>query len=184
MDWLNEAPQVKLSIDPDRANLAGAGNSDIAKEVLAATDGVQVTTLRSGDKQVPVVARLEENERANLSDLHNFYVPASEGSQKVPLLSVARLQTDLTVQRIRRRDHFRTIGVHTWPFHGVLSSEVLQKAQLELDKLQKSLPPGYRLVIGGEQAKQEDGFANLAIVLLISIAGIYVTLLLQFKNAI
>jgi multidrug efflux pump subunit AcrB len=43
---------------------------------------------------------------------------------------------------------------------------------------------GYRLIIGGEQAKQKDGFLNLATVLLISIIGIYSALLIQFKNAI
>jgi multidrug efflux pump subunit AcrB len=38
--------------------------------------------------------------------------------------------------------------------------------------------------IGGEQAKQVSGFANLTTVLLISIIGIYAALLLQFGDAI
>jgi multidrug efflux pump subunit AcrB len=38
--------------------------------------------------------------------------------------------------------------------------------------------------IGGEQAKQEAGFANLSKVLIISIIGIYAALLLQFGNAV
>jgi len=40
------------------------------------------------------------------------------------------------------------------------------------------------LQIGGEKAKQVDGFTNLAVVLLISLVGIYLALLVQFNNAV
>src|ERR1700681_2878079 len=42
----------------------------------------------------------------------------------------------------------------------------------------------YQLQIAGEKAKQVDGFTNLAVVLLISLVGIYLALLVQFKNAV
>jgi Cu/Ag efflux pump CusA len=45
-------------------------------------------------------------------------------------------------------------------------------------------PPGYQLRIGGERAKQIDGFSNLKVVLLISLIGIYLALLVQFNNAV
>src|SRR5208337_4047124 len=38
--------------------------------------------------------------------------------------------------------------------------------------------------IGGERAKQIDGFDNLKLVLLISLLGIYLALLIQFNNAV
>jgi len=41
----------------------------------------------------------------------------------------------------------------------------------------------YQLQIGGEKAKQVEGFTNLAVVLLISLVGIYLALLVQFNNA-
>jgi multidrug efflux pump subunit AcrB len=46
------------------------------------------------------------------------------------------------------------------------------------------MPPGYRMIIGGEQANQKSGFLNLGQVLLISLVGIYAALLLQFSNAV
>jgi multidrug efflux pump subunit AcrB len=66
----------------------------------------------------------------------------------------------------------------------VLASEVLGPAQSKLDNLKDNLPPGYHLEIGAEQAKQVDGFLNLAVVLLISLVGIYLALLIQFNNAV
>jgi multidrug efflux pump subunit AcrB len=78
-DWLNEAPQMKLAIDPDRANFAGLGNVDIAKTAQSAANGVQVGTLRSGNKQIPIVARVEADERATLADVQNLYVSSASG---------------------------------------------------------------------------------------------------------
>ena len=67
---------------------------------------------------------------------------------------------------------------------GVLPSEVFNAAAPKLQQLQASLPPGYRIIISGEQAKQQQGFVNLAIVMAISIGMIFLALAFQFKHAV
>jgi multidrug efflux pump subunit AcrB len=183
-DWFAESPEVRLKVDPDRATLAGITNSDVADSAATATQGTTVTTLRQGDQQIPVNARLRALERGQLSDVQNLYVYSSNGSQKVPLRSVSSVVNRMLTQRIRRQEHFRTIGVHAFPQSGVLASELLQKAGPQLTEFQKHLPPGYRMQIGGEKAKQESGFGELTTVLMISILGIYAALLVQFGNAV
>ena len=54
----------------------------------------------------------------------------------------------------------------------------------KLRELQKQMPPGYGMRIGGEYWKQQDGFKQLSVVLAISVFAIYLALLLQFNNAI
>jgi multidrug efflux pump subunit AcrB len=71
-----------------------------------------------------------------------------------------------------------------YPEPGVLASEVLGQILPKLQEFQRNLPAGYQLRIGGERAKQIDGFDNLKIVLLISLLGIYLALLIQFNNAV
>jgi len=66
----------------------------------------------------------------------------------------------------------------------VLPSEVLKQALPRIKDFESHLPAGYRIEIGGELAKQNAGFANLAKVLIISMLGIYAALLLQFNNAV
>jgi len=183
-DWFQESPEVKLKIDPDRANLAGITNRDVAASTTAAMSGTTVTALREGNQQIPVIARLRSQERAQLSDVENLYVYSSQGLQKVPLRTVSSVANEMVTERIRRQEHFRTIGVHAFPQPGVLASEILNRAMPQLTAFEKTLPSGYRMQIGGEQAKQEAGFANLAKVLVISILGIYAALLLQFGNAV
>jgi multidrug efflux pump subunit AcrB len=49
----------------------------------------------------------------------------------------------------------------------------------KLKELEDSLPPGYKIIVSGEQAKQVDGFKNLTVVMAISIAMIFLALAFQ-----
>ena len=97
---------------------------------------------------------------------------------------MSSVANEMVTERIRRQEHFRTIGVHAFPQPGILPSQVLGRAMPQLSAFKKSLPAGYRMQIGGEQAKQEAGFANLAKLLLISILGIYKAVQLLTHGAI
>jgi multidrug efflux pump subunit AcrB len=183
-DWAPDSPQVKIEIDPDRANVVGITNADVANSSAAAISGAQVGTFKEGDKSIPIVARLRPQDRAQLSQIKSLYVYSSRQDTRVPLLSVASVRNILETGRIRRREHFRTISILCFPAPGVLASEVLGPIESKLKDFQSRLPPGYQLQIAGEKAKQDDGFLNLAVVLLISLVGIYLALLVQFKNAV
>jgi multidrug efflux pump subunit AcrB len=143
-----------------------------------------VTTLRRGDQQIPVVSRLRMEERAKLSDVQNLYVYSSQSNNKVPLLSVSSIENVVQTLRIRRLEHFRTISVQCFAKPGSLPSQVFAAAAPQLEELRKTLPPGYSVNVSGEQAKQEQGFKNLAVVMAISIAMIFLALAFQFRHAI
>src|SRR5580704_6976335 len=183
-DWFPDDVQQRIQIDPDRANVAGITNADVADASTAAMSGSMVGVFKEGDKNIPIVTRLRMDERAQLSDIKNLYVYSSQTNNRVPLLSVATVGNSLETGRIVRREHFRTISILCYPRPGVLASQILEPLLPKLQEFQKNLPPGYQLRIGGERAKQIDGFSNLKIVLLISLIGIYLALLVQFNNAV
>jgi multidrug efflux pump subunit AcrB len=147
-------------------------------------NGARVATLRESDKQIPVVARLRMEERARLSDIRNLYVYSLRSDQRAPLQSISSIVYGMRTEKLQRRNQFRTITVSTFPDAGILPSEVLDAAMPKLKAFQATLPPGYRMEIGGEREEQVKGFKNLAIVMMISIAMIYLALVFQFKHAI
>src|SRR5437879_10803188 len=57
-DWGPDSPQVKIEIEPDRANLVGITNADVANSSAAAISGTPVGTFKEGNKSIPIVARL------------------------------------------------------------------------------------------------------------------------------
>jgi len=183
-DWFPETSKINLSVDPDRANLAGISNLDVATSSTTAISGSMVTTLREGNKDIPVVARLRMEERSQLSDIESLYAYSSTETQRVPLVLISNFNVTMDTERIRRLEHFRTISVRGFPAAGYLPSQVLKAAMPGITEIKNSLPPGYALQIGGDDAKQKDGFGDLAIALSVSVFAIFLALVMQFNHAV
>jgi multidrug efflux pump subunit AcrB len=183
-EWGDDNTLVELTVDPDRANLAGVTNMDVANSSTAAISGSTVGVLQEGQKQIPIVARARMADRAHLSDVENLYVYASQDSSKIPLSQISSVNHDLVTGRIVRYEQFRAMNIRSFPAAGHLSSEVLKQVMPKLDALKASLPPGYQLQVGGEYDKTKTGFKNLAIVMAISTVAVFLALVFQFKNAI
>lgn len=183
-DWGEHTFAVRLQTDSDRANAAGITNLDVAASSAAGINGGQVTMLREGDKQIPVVARLRMEERAQLADVQNLYVYSLQSDQKAPLRQVSSVGYGTQTEKVRRRNQFRTITVSCMAEAGHLPSEIMSAARPHLTAFAEQLPPGYRMEIGGSEEEQVKGFNNLVVVLAISLVAIYLSLVYQFKNAI
>ena len=183
-DWGEESFRLRLAIDPDRANLAGVTNQDVAASSAGGLSGHQVTALRQGDRSVPVVTILRPSERAQIADLENLYVFGEAEGNKVPLQQVASLDYGLHSERLRHLEHFRSVTVTGFPRDGFLPSEVMALVQDDLAALQASLPPGFEMEISGEQAKTKHGFRQLAQIMAISATLIFLALVFQFRNAV
>ena len=147
--------------------MAGVTNLDVAAASLTAMNGYRVSTLREGDEQIPIVARMQMEERAQLGDIQNLYVFSSQGTQKVPLriLSTHRLRP--------RRPRRCSAGTSSAPSpcrrsrpRACSPSEVLMPAMAQHRGVRQHAAPGYTLEIGGEYEKQMEGFGELAVVML------------------
>ena len=183
-DWGDQDFTVTLNVLPDLANLAGVTNYDIAYSSALAFNGVNMSALRVGDKQIPVVTTLRHRERAQLSDLNNLYVYASENDNKVPLAAVTDIAYKMRTSKIIRTGEFRAISVFAYPVPGHYPSQIMQQIRDDLKSFEKNLPPGYKMEITGSEANASNGNSQLMGVLLICIGLIYITLVVQFKDAV
>jgi multidrug efflux pump subunit AcrB len=183
-DWGAESFVANLRVEQDRANLAGLSNVDVAASSAVGISGFEVTSLREGDQQIPIVARLRVDERARLSDIQNLYVYALQSTAKSPLRQISEIDYQLQSEKIRRRNQFRTITVACFPVPGTLPSQVFNAARERLDQFEQSLPPGYKMSIGGEREQRLKGFRDLSVVMAVSVLAIFLALVIQFKHAI
>lgn len=182
--WGADSFSVKMEVDSDKANLAGITNLDVAVSSAVGFSGQVVGQLRENERQIPIVMRLKSAERGQLSDVGNLYVRSAQGNARLPLRQISSLAYAMITEKIVRRDHYRTITVAAFPREGALPSEVVGAVRKDVEALAKELPPGYRLTIAGEEEEQKKGFASLAIVLGISVLGIYIALVVQLKSAV
>ncbi len=183
-DWGADMFAVKLQVDPDRANVAGLTNLDVARSSAGAINGMVVGQLREDDRQIDIVARLRPEERARLGEVGDLYVYGQDGAQKVPIGLVSKLTYSTQTEKIRRRNQFRTITVSAFPAPGLLSSQVLARMAPKIEALKDRLPPGYSLEIGGEHEEQVRSFGEMAVVALLMVSAMYLALVVQFRNAV
>lgn len=182
-DWGTESFRVNLLVNADRASLAGVSNLDVAASSAGGMSGLQLTSLREGDKQIPALVRLREAERARLSDVQNLYVYSMHNASKIPLRQVSTIDYRMETEKIRRRNQFRTITVSCSPVPGVLASQVMKAARERLDEFEKTLPLGYKMELGGEQEDRRKSFSELVGVIAVIVLAIFVALVIQFRHA-
>lgn len=183
-DWGDASMLARLQIHNDRANLAGITNQDIALSSSAALNGIQVGTYREGHKQLPIVAQLQLDQRARMSDLRSLYVYSTTGESKVPLLELASTRLGMAQQRIWRLEQFRTVTVFSYPGEGFIASDIMTAVQPQLNEFAASLPDGYVMTISGSEANTRHGFGQLIKVMGISALAIFMALVFQFRNLV
>lgn len=183
-DWGAESFVANLQVEQDRANLAGLSNLDVAASSAVGISGFEVTSLREGESDVPVIARLRVEERAKLSDIQNLYVYSVQSTAKAPLRQLSEIDYQLQSEKIRRRNQFRTVTVAAFPVPGVLPSQVFNASRAKMEEFERSLPPGYSISVGGEREQRLKGFRDLAVVMAVSVLAIFLALVIQFKHAI
>ena len=185
-EWDTESTNVSLNVDPDRANLAGITNMDVANSATSAMSGVTVTALQDGDRNIPVVARLKMDERASLSDIQNLYVYGSQSSTKIPLVQISSIENSMSSDRIVRLDHFRSMSLYAFPAPRTSRRRrSLAMAVPKLQELEKTLPPGLRAELSAASTTSNKWVSGTWQLCWRSRStAIYLALLFQFNNAI
>jgi len=183
-DWGAYGVHLEVKANKDKAALYGVTEQDIADATNTDISGNTVGVLRAGDTQIPIITRLRQEDRQQLTDLDDLNVNSSMDGRSVPLREVASTNPVLEPVVLRRRNQFPCITVSCFPTEGHIASDVDSAAQPRLKKLEASLPQGYRIEQGGEQEQQISSFLELVSVLIVSVICIYLALVFEFRNVL
>jgi multidrug efflux pump subunit AcrB len=181
-DWGPESIQLGLRVSPERANVSGVTNESVARLVNGALAGITATKIRQKDRLIPVVLKLRPDERSQLNDVRALSLPTAGGSSHVPLDAVADFRVEAVAPKIGRRDHERCLTVKCDTLRGVLPSALVKHLETTLPDVAQGWPAGYKYAFGGEKEEQEKGFASTCIAMLVSLAAIYLALVVQFNS--
>ncbi|GAA5510097.1 efflux RND transporter permease subunit [Novipirellula caenicola] len=180
--WGVDGYQVRVNVDQDRAVLAGVTNSQVARTLNSYYSGLQLTTFREGDHEVPVYFRLKPNQRESIRGLQESFVEGDLG--KVPLTSIANLETTFVLAKIARRNMNRTIEVSSRMEPGVTGNDVVSRL-LKSDSmktLQASLPVGYWIEPGGAFEESQEAGGQMMMSFAISFVLIVLCLIFQYNG--
>ncbi|MEL6195813.1 MAG: efflux RND transporter permease subunit [Myxococcota bacterium] len=179
-DWGQRAKKLKLEIDEAQALRASLSNSDIAVAVQTFVSGIESSTFRDDEDQIPIVLRSTASERRNLDLVRNLSVFSQ--SRSVPLGQVADADLVWEYPAIHRQDRARTVTAEASTTGGVTALTIFNNIRPWLEEQKKEWPFGYDWEFGGDIESSEE--ANAAIGGKLPIAGLAIVMLLvlQFNS--
>lgn len=173
-------PEIAVRPDFARAADLGVTSAAIGETLRIATMGdydMSLPKLNLSQRQVPIVVRLDEAARTDLSVLERLAVPGARGP--VMLGQVASLDITGGPALIDRYDRSRNIN-----FEIELSGLQLGDVTAAVQKLPAvaNLPPGVKVVEIGDAEVMGELFASFGLAMLTGVLCIYIVLVLLFKD--
>ena len=180
--WGIDGFEISVDVDEEKANLAGITNANIADTLNAYFTGLELSTFREGDHQVPVLFRLKPEQRKDLSGIDAAFVEGENG--KVPLNSLAQIIPMWQPAKIERRDLNRTIEVRSEVVDGVSGNDIVERVMKSdrMKNIEASLPTGYKIEVGGSYEESQDSGAQMMTSFLISFLVIVIILVVQYNG--
>lgn len=177
-DTLGKAPV--LEIKPDRqALLAYDVHAREINDVIAtALAGSDVGTVIRGNQRIPVVVRLPEHIRNDLTQIRRLPVPTEDGGT-VPLEKIATFKVSDQVNAISRETGQRRVALMV-SLKGGSASDWISTAQTKLSKI--DLPKGYRVEMGGQFKHYQEATQRLRVVVPMTLILILMLLFAALKS--
>ncbi len=181
-DWGPKSKKFVVDIDPNRAQLAGISNQDIATSVQTALDGFVTGEYREEDKSIPIVMREDRNQQQSLEALETMNIYSQSTGRSVPLLQVARIVPEWQYSKIKRLDLIRTVIVSSELRADGNASAITAEIRPWLEEQQADWGADYRYTFGGDAENTAENMG--AVVKYLPLSGFIIVLLLiiQFNS--
>ncbi|WP_367110928.1 efflux RND transporter permease subunit [uncultured Psychrobacter sp.] len=176
-------PRQELTVMPDRLAMADKGvtTQDVADTLRIATVGdyeQRLSKLNLDTRQVPIVVRLPDVAKQNVSQLEGLYVPSARpAGQGVRVGEVADLSFGTGPAQINRLDRERSITITVQPADGELGE--LVQAVKAVPAMQQ-MPASITVIEQGQAENMAELFSGFIIAMSVGIICILGVLILLF----
>ncbi len=164
-------PVYSIVVDPKKADA-----QEVMGQMRLLLNPVPIGSITLNGKETPVIFD-SETKLTSKKDLEN--VSVMQGEKLVPLSSIAKLEKKDQPTSILSKNGDEYVQVQ-FQVDPTRLSEVSQAIMTELDKIK--LPKGVSLQTGGAAEDQAEQFAELFQVMAISVALVYLIMVITFKT--
>ena len=157
LDWNEQVRAIRVELDQNKARLLGVTSADVGAMTQMVLSGAPVTQIRRGEDLIDVTLRGAPEERLALERLGDVNLFTRSGAV-VPLSQVATLTLTFEEPVLWRRNRDMALTVRADVMDGVQGPDASSKIWPTLQPIAASLPPGYRLEVGGaaEETAKSD----------------------------
>jgi hydrophobic/amphiphilic exporter-1 (mainly G- bacteria), HAE1 family len=174
----DERPTININFDREILSSFGLNASQVAQNVRSLVAGATSTRFREMGREYDVVLRYGEVYRQSIEDIENIGILTPTG-ERVRLGQIGRVREEFSPPRIEHIERERAIAVTSQVFNisiGEVMGEIVPYIQ------DMEVPPGINIHYGGEFEEQQEAFADLFLILAISVLLVYIVMAAQFES--
>lgn len=172
-------PELRVSVDRDRAAAVGVNMEDISRTMQILFGGLDLSKVNIKGKQYDVMVQLERKSRLTPSDLERIYIRNSRG-ELIQLNNVITSEVGAGPSAINHYNRWRSATIEGTPM-GIPLGTVIEKVTAIV---KESLPPGFRYEWKGEARDLLESSGQIYLVMLLAAIVIYMVLAAQFESLI
>ncbi len=176
-DGLEDAPQLKLEIDREKAAAQGVSYDSIASVLATAFGSTYVNDYPNAGRLQRVVVQAEAAARMQPDDLLNLYVSNSKG-QQVPFSAFATTRWVTGPVQTVRYNGYPAMKISGDAAAGHSTGE----AMAEMEKLAAQLPPGFGFEWTGQSREEKLSGSQAMILLAFSMLAVFLCLAALYES--
>jgi multidrug efflux pump subunit AcrB len=171
---------LRVTVNRDKAALAGVAPARVAVAIRTAILGLQVTTFRDErGEEYPIVIHAGKASAPSMEEVERVSVPSVTGVQ-VPLRQIAEFSFEQSPSIINHYHLERVTTVLADVKSGYNTAEITKQIRKKLEKV--TVPTGITWKVAGEEESREESFGGIVKALIIALIAIFALLVLQFGN--
>ncbi len=184
-DFQANKPEITFDLDRERMNNESISSMAVAMALRTAVFGKEISRFRDANDDYPIYLRYTSDQRRNVEAIRNMpviYRDMGMGGmiRTVPVSAFADINYSTTYGGIKRKDQKRIIALSSNVLTGYEPNAVVAAVQAELGNF--PTPSGVSIVMSGQQEEQAETMGFLGKAMGISIALIFMILVLQFNS--
>ncbi|MDD4729099.1 MAG: efflux RND transporter permease subunit, partial [Dysgonamonadaceae bacterium] len=170
--------EYSVAFDREKLALNGLNVATASNFIRNRINGTVVSQFRERGYEYDIRVRYGEDYRQSIADIENInlYTPTGE-TLRVKEIGTVNLASSLP--EIERQNRERVVKV-TGSIYKRALSEIIHDVNKELDNM--SLPGGVDVELAGTYEDQQEAFADLFILLMISVILVYIVMASQFES--
>jgi multidrug efflux pump len=171
-------PEIKVSIDRDRAADAGVAVDAIGRALETALGGRQVTRFKREGEQYDVLVQFDPAKRNTPGDISSIFVRGRNDTM-VPLSSLVTARETVTARELNHFAQRRAVTITANLAPGTSLGEAVDLLEATA---KKHLKPGYAVDYNGETREFKQSSSALLVTFALALAFIYLVLAAQFES--
>lgn len=171
-------PEVRLSVNRNKANLMGVSTRDVAQTLQYGLSGQRMGYLYLNGKQYEIVGEINRQQRNDPNNLKAIYVRSSDGKM-IQMENLVDLTESIAPPKLYRYNRFVSATISA----GLAEGKTIGDGLDEMDRIAKqTLDETFRTALAGDSKEFRESSSSLVFAFGLALLLIYLILAAQFES--